>query len=179
VRARAANTRRAYRADLADFAGWSERERRSALPASPATLGGYLTYLARDGAKVPTMSRRLSSLAYAHRFAGQPNPVDTPRVDAVWEGIRRERTQPTDQAAPLMPPVLWDVLAALPEDLSRVRDRAMLLVASWERFAAANSLPERPHVADNPKGLVITIPRSKTEPVRKPLATRPQSSTCT
>ena len=35
-RARAANTRRAYRADLADFAGWCERERRSALPASPA-----------------------------------------------------------------------------------------------------------------------------------------------
>jgi hypothetical protein len=28
----------------------------------------------------------------------------------VWEGIRRERAQPVDQAPPLMPPVLWDVL---------------------------------------------------------------------
>ncbi len=44
------------------------------------------------------MSRRLSSIAYAHRFAGQANPVDSPRVHAVWEGIRRERSQPVDQA---------------------------------------------------------------------------------
>jgi hypothetical protein len=34
----------------------AERERRVALPVSPARLGAYLTYLARHGAKVPTMS---------------------------------------------------------------------------------------------------------------------------
>jgi integrase len=163
-RARAANTRRAYRADLADFTGWCEREARSALPATPATLSAYLTYLARHGAKVPTMSRRLSSIAYAHRFAGHPNPVDTPRVHAVWEGIRRERAQPVDQAPPLMPPVLWDVLAALPDDLSGVRDRALLLVGFVGAFRRSElAALERPHVADHPRGLVITIPRSKTD----------------
>ncbi len=177
-RARAANTRRAYRADLADFAGWCEREDRSALPASPATLSAYLTYLARHGAKVPTMSRRLSSIAYAHRFAGHPNPVDTPRVHAVWEGIRRERAQPVDQAPPLMPPVLWDVLAALPDDLSGMRDRALLLVGFVGAFRRSElAALERPHVAPHPRGLVISIPRSKTDPYGKgQLVVLPHSS---
>jgi hypothetical protein len=52
------------------------------------------------------MSRRLSSIAFAHRFGGHPNPVDSPRVLAVWEGIRREKAQTVDQPPPLMPPVL-------------------------------------------------------------------------
>ncbi len=177
-RARAANTRRAYRADLADFAGWCERAGRSALPATPATLSAYLTYLAGHGAKVPTMSRRLSSIAYAHRFAGQANPVDSPRVHAVWEGIRRERAQPVDQAPALMPPVLWDVLAALPNDLSGVRDRALLLVGFVGAFRRSELAGlERPHVAPHPRGLVITIPHSKTDPYGKgQLVVLPHSS---
>lgn len=178
VRARSANTRRAYRADLADFAGWCEREHHSALPATPATLSAYLTYLARHGAKVPTMSRRLSSIGYAHRFASQPNPVDSPRVHIVWEGIRRERAQPVDQAPALMPPVLWDVLAALPEDLSGVRDRALLLVGFVGAFRRSElAALERPHVAPHPRGLVITIPTSKTDPYGKgQLVVLPHSS---
>ena len=177
-RARAANTRRAYRADLADFVGWCEREGRSALPANPATLSAYLTYLARHGAKVATMSRRLSSIAYAHRFAGQRNPVDSPRVHAVWEGIRRERAQPADQAPPLMPPVLWDVLAALPNDVSGTRDRALLLVGFVGAFRRSElAFIQRPHVAPHPRGLVISIPKSKTDPYGKgQLVVLPHSS---
>jgi hypothetical protein len=48
-----------------------------------------------------------------------------------------------------MPPVLWDVLAALPDDLSGVRDRALLLVgfvgpsgvASWPGSSGPMWLP--------------------------------------
>jgi integrase len=121
---------------------------------------------------------RESSIAYAHRFAGQPNPVDAPRVHAVWEGIRRERAQPVDQAPPLMPPVLWDVLAALPDDLSGVRDRALLLVGFVGAFRRSElARLERTHVAGHPKGLVITIPRSKTDPYGKgQLVVLPHSS---
>ncbi len=177
-RARSANTRRAYRSDLADFAGWCEREFRTALPASPATLSAYLTYLAGHGAKVPTMSRRLSSIAYAHRFASQPNPVDSPRVHVVWEGIRREQAQSVDQAPPLMPPVLWDVLSALPEDRSGVRDRALLLVGFVGAFRRSElAAMQRAHIGAHPKGLVVTIPRSKTDPYGKgQLVVLPHSS---
>jgi site-specific recombinase XerD len=177
-RARSANTRRAYRSDLADFAGWCEQAKRSALPASPATLSAYLTYLAGHGAKVPTMSRRLSSIAYAHRFASQPNPVDSPRVHVVWEGIRREQAQPVDQAPPLMPPVLWEVLDALPEDRSGVRDRALLLVGFVGAFRRSElAAMQRSHIGAHPKGLVVTIPRSKTDPYGKgQLVVLPHSS---
>jgi len=127
------------------------------------------------------MSRRLSSIAYAHRFAGATNPVEAPRVHAVWEGIRRERAQPTDQAPPLMPPVLWDVLSALPNDVSGVRDRALLLVGFVGAFRRSElAAMERAHVAPHPKGLVITIPRSKTDPygegqlVVMPYSSRPE-----
>ncbi len=111
------------------------------------------------------MSRRLSSIAYAHRFGGYPNPVDTPRVHAVWEGIRRERAQPVDQAPALMPPVLWEVLEAMPDDMSGVRDRALVLVG----FVAALRRSElsalrAEHVGEHPKGLVVAIPKSKTDP---------------
>src|SRR5659263_69915 len=41
--ARAANTRTAYASDWARFAGWCDRRGLSALPATPATLGAYLT----------------------------------------------------------------------------------------------------------------------------------------
>lgn len=177
-RARAANTRRGYRSDLADFARWCGGEDRSALPAAADTVSNYLIYLAHHGAKVPTMSRRLSSIAYAHRFGGHPNPVDTPRVHAVWEGIRREKAQPVDQAPPLMPPVLWEVLDALPHDKAGVRDRALLLVgfvAALRRSELAAVRAE--HLGDHPKGLVLAIPRSKTDPYGEgQLAVLPYSS---
>ncbi len=163
-RARASNTRRGYRSDLADFAGWCTTKNLVALPAEPTTVTAYLVALARAGAKVATMGRRLSSISYAHRFAGVANPVGHPRVQGVWEGIRREHAQDVDQAPPLMPPVLWDVLGVLPADLSGIRDRALILVGfvgALRRSELAAIVLEdlEPH----PKGMVLRIPRSKTD----------------
>ena len=60
---------------------------------------------------------------------------------AVWEGIRRTHGAPPEQAATLMPPELFDVLAACPQvqryktrgrasepDLAGLRDTALLPV---------------------------------------------------
>jgi len=62
-------------------------------------------------------------------------------VVAVWEGIRRTHGAPPTQAAPLMPPELFDTLAACPPtkvwktkdrspepDLAGLRDTALLPV---------------------------------------------------
>ncbi len=59
------------------------------LPPAPGTITGYLTDLARAGAKVGTMSRRLSAIRFAARLRNLPDPTATARVVAVWEGIRR------------------------------------------------------------------------------------------
>jgi hypothetical protein len=95
-------------------------------PATPAAISQYLVDLAQAGAKVRTMSRRLSALRFAFRIQGHGRPHEAARVTRVWEGIRRTHGAPADQAAPLMPPELLDVLAACPatQDLAHPRAAA-------------------------------------------------------
>lgn len=90
--ARAPNTLRGYRSDLADFTDWCTGTNAGVdpIPAVASTITGYLTMLATAGATVGTMSRRLSAIKFAHRAADLPDPTDNARVMAVWEGIRRQ-----------------------------------------------------------------------------------------
>jgi len=92
--ARAANTLRGYRFDWADFTTWCTTHDADPMPASPSALTGYLVALAQAGAKVGTLSRRLSLIKFAHASAGHPDPATHPRVMAVWEGIRRVHGAP-------------------------------------------------------------------------------------
>ena len=174
--ARAANTLRGYRSDWAEFTGWCADHGHESLPASAAAISGYLTELAGHGAKVGTMSRRLSAIRFAHRLRDLPDPTENARVVAVWEGIRRTHTTRPDQAKPLMPPQLWDVLDACPTtktwkdknrpaepNLAGLRDRALILVG----FVAALRRSELvaldvTDLAEHPNGLVIQLDRSKT-----------------
>ncbi|WP_194905650.1 site-specific integrase [Quadrisphaera sp. INWT6] len=146
--------------------------------------------LAETGAKVGTLSRRLSSIKFAHASAGHPDPATHPRVMAVWEGIRRVHGAPPEQAAPLMPPLLFDVLAACPvtrtwptpattattsgrrsrsavrahePDLTGARDRALLLVGFVGALRRSElTALDLGDVAEHPNGLVLSLPRSKT-----------------
>ena len=176
--ARAANTMRGYRSDWREFTTWCAQHDTEPMPAAAATVTGYLADLARAGAKVGTMSRRLSAIKFAHQLRNLPDPTTNARVVAVWEGIRRTHGAPPDQAAPLMPPELFDVLDACPTvkawrtpgrpgepDLAGARDKALLLVG----FVAALRRSELAalrldQVAEHPNGLVLTLPRSKTNP---------------
>jgi site-specific recombinase XerD len=172
--ARAPNTLRGYRSDWSEFTAWCTRHRLEPLPAGAATISGYLTELARAGAKVGTMSRRLSAIRFAHQLHDLPDPTTGARVVAVWEGIRRTHGAPPDQAAPLMPPQLLDVLDACPTtrtwktraaepNLAGLRDRALLLVgffAALRRSELAALAVDQ--LAEHPNGLVLALPRSKT-----------------
>lgn len=176
--ARAENTLRGYRSDWREWVEWCDGEHLAPLPADPGTISRYLVFLAGHGVKITTMSRRLSALRLAHRLAGSHDPTTDPRVTTVWEGIRRTHGAPVDQAAPLMPPELHRVVDAcpvekrwrspdrLPEpDLAGHRDRALLLVG----FVAALRRSELAalrldHIEDHPNGLVLALPRSKTNP---------------
>ncbi len=104
--ARAANTVRGYRSDWNEFTTWCDQHHHAALPAAATAVAGYLTFLAGHGAKVGTMSRRLSAIRFAHQMHNRPDPTTGARVVAVWEGIRRTHGAPPEQAAPLMPPEL-------------------------------------------------------------------------
>lgn len=174
--ARAPNTLRGYRSDWAEFTRWCARHGERALPADASAICGYLIELARAGAKVGTMSRRLSAIRFAHHLRDLPNPTNNARVVAVWEGIRRTHGAPPEQAEPLMPPELLDVIDACPTtktwktparpaepDLAGLRDRALLLVGFFgalRRSELAALTVDR--VAQHPKGMVIALSRSKT-----------------
>lgn len=174
--ARAANTLRGYRSDWAEWTSWCAREGYEPLPADPVAVARYLTFLAGHGAKVGTMSRRLSALRFAHQLHGLPSPAAAARVVAVWEGIRRTHGEPADQAEPLQPPELFTVVDACPTtkvwrtrgrppepSLAGARDRVLLLdgfVGAFRRSELAAWDVE--HISDLPNGLVVALPRSKT-----------------
>src|SRR5512144_1588159 len=139
--ARAANTVRGYRSDWREWTAWCVDQGFLELPADPAAISSYLSFLAGHGARVGTMSRRLSAIRFAHRLRDLPDPTEAARVVAVWEGIRRLHGAPPEQAAPLMPPELFAVLDACPEmrswktkgrqaepDLAGLRDRVLILI---------------------------------------------------
>lgn len=174
--ARADNTLRGYRSDWNEWAEWCSDEGLAPLPAAAASISRYLVFLADHGVKVTTMSRRLSALRLAHKLGGFADPTTDPRVRAVWEGIRRTHGVPVDQAAPLMPPELYDVVDACPDekhwrsadrppepDLAGQRDRALLLVgfvAALRRSELAALTVDQ--VGEHPNGAVLALPRSKT-----------------
>ena len=174
--ARAPNTLRGYRSDWAEFTTWCAHHRLDPLPAGAATISAYLTELARAGAKVGTMSRRLSAIRFAHQLRDLPDPTTGARVVAVWEGIRRTHGAPPEQADPLMPPVLLDVLDACPQtkmwktrgrpaepDLAGLRDRALLLVGFFAALRRSElSALTADQITEHPHGLVLALPRSKT-----------------
>jgi site-specific recombinase XerD len=174
--ARAPNTLRGYRSDWSDFTAWCAQARLDPLPAAAATISSYLTELARAGAKVGTLSRRLSAIRFAHQLRDLADPTTAARVVAVWEGIRRTHGAPPEQVTPLMPPGLLEVLVACPTtkswktrgraeepDLAGLRDRALLLVGFWaalRRSELAGLTVDQ--ITDHPNGLVLALPRSKT-----------------
>ena len=147
--ARAANTLKGYRSDWSEWCSWCTHEGLDPLAGEAAAISKYLVFLAGAGAKVGTIARRLSALRFAFRLRGLPDPTEAARVAAVWEGIRRTHGAPPEQAAPLMPPELLDVLEACPAtktwrtpgrppepDLGGARDKALLLVGFGRSTAA-------------------------------------------
>ena len=172
--ARASSTMRGYRSDWAEFTTWCRDNHHTALPADDIAISRYISALATAGAKVGTISRRLSTIRFAHKVRNHPDPTQTARVIAVWEGIRRRLGAPPDQARPLMPPVLLEVVDACPEmtkwktrqdepSLSGIRDRALLMVGFISALRASElAALEVEQIKPHDRGLVLEFTHSKT-----------------
>jgi site-specific recombinase XerD len=174
-KARAANTLRGYKSDWKEWCNWCAQSDIEPLPADPAQISRYLAFLASHGAKVGTMRRRLSALRFAHRLHQHADPTDHPRVIAVWDGIQRDHKDTPDQAAPLMPPELIDVIEACATtrswksdrsdepDLAGHRDRALLAVGFFAALRRSEIAGIRlKDLEERSRGWVLHIPRSKT-----------------
>ena len=71
------NTRRAYRAALADFEAWSAAHGLQSLPAAPEVVAGYAAALADDGRSVSTVTQRLAAIRWAHEARGFETPTSS------------------------------------------------------------------------------------------------------
>ena len=160
----AENTRRAYAGDFAHFAAWCAQYGAAPLPAAPEVVALYLSALAETH-KPATLTRRVSAIAAAHKAAGHESPTRSDVVRDALKGIRRTQGTAPDAKAPL---TVADVRAItrehLPAGVKGTRDAALLLVG----FAGGLRRSELvgidvEHVAFVGEGVVITLPRSKTD----------------
>ena len=157
-------TRRGYRSDYGGFSRWCADRGVEPLPASPATVAGFLAAEATAGAKASTLSRKLAAIRYAHRLAGVPSPTDVEQVRAVLRGIRRDRGAAPSQKAAATGERIKAMLAHMPDTLKGKRDRALLAFGMAGAFRRSELVALQ--VADLervPEGLRVTIRRSKTD----------------
>lgn len=158
------NTRRAYKADWADFGAWCAGVDLIALPAEPATVARYLAQLADGGKKASTIQRRVAAIRAVHKAAGHEPPTNAEGVKATMRGIRRAKGSKPTRKAPATAELLHQVLGHLKPGLQGLRDRAVLLIC----FAAALRRSELVDLKVNnvqrrPRGIVLEIEGSKTD----------------
>ncbi len=165
--ARATSTLRAYRSDWEHFRRWCEGRAEASLPAAPRTVALYLASLSRTH-RPATITRRLTAVTRAHRAAGHPTPatMDHPEVRETLHGIRRTLGAAQPRKTALRTPVLRKALAALPDNLCGLRDRALLLLGFAGAFRRANlAALELRDLAWSEEGVAVTLRRSKTDQV--------------
>lgn len=163
AKAKAANTIRAYQADIRDFREYCRQHACQALPAAPETVVNYLTFLAADR-KVATLQRRLCAISQAHQAAGFDTPTRAYAVRVVMQGIRRTKgTMPDKKQAAVIEDIRAMVEPLTPA-LPDIRDRALVLLGFAGALRRSELVALR--VTDlqfGRQGLTITLQRSKTD----------------
>jgi len=159
----APNTRRAYAWEWKSFAAWCGRAEVPPLPASGWTVAIYLAELAEDGHRRPAgIKVALAAICKAHEAAGAPSPREDPAVRATWRGIRRELGTAPHQKRPLLVEDIRKAVAALPNNLEGLRDRALLLLGWSGGFRRSELVALRVgDVRQVKRGLKVIIRRSK------------------
>ncbi|MFC1464187.1 MAG: site-specific integrase [Candidatus Brachytrichaceae bacterium NZ_4S206] len=159
----AANTRRAYSSHWRSFEDFCRLHGVPALPASPATVGAFLTAQAAEH-RASTLSAKLAAVAFYHRAAGHPNPCDTVEVRTLMRGIRRTLgTAPRRKKAATLG-VIRRMVAACPDTLRGKLYRAILLVGFFGAFRRSELAAMRVEdVTFTDYGARILVQRSKTD----------------
>jgi integrase len=171
-RAKADNTRAAYRSAVRAWCAWCDSHGVPPLPGSPRDVAAFLAAGRDRGQAGNTLRLRAAAIRFLHRAAGLPSPTNTALVSETMAGIRRDAPNPQKKRAATLT-VLREILAPISEDFPGIRDRALLLVG----FAGALRRSELAGIllADlerTDQGYELTLKRSKgaqTESVLVPL----------
>ena len=174
--ARSPLTLAGYRSDWRQFTGWAA-ELGVTLPNDPLTItepvpvGVVEAYLLDRsdpegvGRVAPqTLARHLAAIRWWHRQVGLVSPTDHPSLADTIAGIRRVESVPVRRAAPVYLDDLRAMAATMEDDPAGIRDRAVLTVGWWGAFRRSELVAiTDADVTDDPHGVVVTLPRSKTD----------------
>lgn len=162
---RATGTVAGYARDFADFAGWCGAAGLASLPASEHTIGCYLADRAAR-LKPSTLERRLSAILVTHRQAGFALDRRAAAIADVLAGIRRTLGTAPAQKEALSVEDLRDLVAALPDTLMGLRDKALILLGFAGGFRrselAALQLRDLVHTSE---GLAVVVRRAKEDQI--------------
>lgn len=154
------NTRRAYRSAIRHFQQWG-----GALPSDEATVIRYMLAYAQ-ALNARTLALRLTALSQWHVYQGFVDPAATPTVRKTLSGIQRVHGKPKRKAKALPLEDLQRIVAQLAalDTLKARRDNALLQIGYFGGFRRSEIVSlELSHIAWEPEGIVITLPRSKTD----------------
>ena len=164
-RAKADNTRRAYRAGVRAWCAWCASHDLPCLPARAADVVAFLAAERGRGLSVNTVELRRAAIRYLHFIAGLPVPTAEAHVAATLAGMHREAADAGELQAKKLAAtadILRQILAGIPDDLAGLRDRAMLLVGFAGALRRAELAAIRvEHLEATERGLRLTLPRSK------------------
>lgn len=154
------NTRRTYQSAIRHFESWGGL--------LPATESIVIRYLLEHAEKLNprTLSLRLTALRQWHRFQKFPDPTDAVEVRKTLKGIEWIHGKPKRKAKAFRLEHLETMITFLSrsDDLKSIRDRALLLMGFFGSFRRSELTAVKvEHLAFEPEGVIITLPRSKTD----------------
>ena len=163
-RAKADNTRRAYRAGVRAWCTWCASHELPCLP-NAADVVAFLAAERGSGLSVNTVELRRAAIRYLHFIAGLPIPTAEAHVAATLAGIHRAAADAGELPAKKLAAtadILRQILAGIPDDLAGLRDRALLLVGFAGALRRAELAAIRvEHLEASERGLRLTLPHSK------------------
>lgn len=108
------------------------------------------------------IDRRLSSIGYYHKQARHGLPTKDPEVERTMRGIRRAKGIAPNGKSPILTSLLRQMVEVLPDDLSGLRDKAILLIGFAGAFRRSEIVGLQVRdVQTSDVGLIITLRRSK------------------
>lgn len=121
------STLRGYHADLSVFEAWCLPNGYDVVPATPAQVAAFIAAQSPN-ASVSTLKRRLAAIRKIHRLLRAPCPVDDEEVAIALRRAMRGKVRRPKQARGLTAALRDQLLAACPDTLIGLRDRAMIAV---------------------------------------------------
>jgi site-specific recombinase XerD len=161
---KAPNTVRAYKSDWRHFENWCSARSVPSLPTTASTVALYLAYYAESNS-ISTLSRRFTTIREAHKSVGVDLQfLSDPQLDAVWTGIKRTVGIAQNGKQPLLTQDIRELIRQLPENITGIRDRAILLLGfcgGFRRSELVSLNVSDLHFSKN--GIEVILRRSKTD----------------